>query len=261
MFRLACLCVFFGLLTGCPTRTVVRGEPKDDASREAMLAKILQQRAPLRSLEGSAKLRLTEPGKRRSTYRLFYMMKRPNMLYLELTAALQQPGAIITSDGKRFAFHNLLQKEFLRGPAEGLPRLLQAYLPANLPLADLIHALLGDPPVLQGASRKWSKEKSLWMLVVQKKQQKQTVWIDFATQQIVRVMYDRPKKPTLTLEYSGFRGTPALPRRVRFSLRSRGFKADWIFLEQKRNTEIPAKNFRQKVPQGVPVRELLAATP
>lgn len=52
----------------------------------------------------------SESGKKTRIFRLFYMMKRPNQLYLEITAALQQPGAIITSDGKRFALHNLLQK-------------------------------------------------------------------------------------------------------------------------------------------------------
>jgi outer membrane lipoprotein-sorting protein len=261
LLRFVLLCAALSLLTACPNQHNLRSSPTNDAARETMLQQILAQRIPLLSLEGSAKLRITESGKKRRIFRLFYMMKRPNQLYLELTAALQQPGAIITSDGKRFALHNLLQKEFLQGPAERLPHLLESYLPAMLPLDQLISALLGDPPILPAKQRKWSKEKALWVLSLQGESHKQTLWIDEQARQIVRVVFDWNKKPALTLEYGGFRGSPALPRTVAFGLRSRGLKADWVFLEQKRNTTLPDKNFQQKIPTGVPTRELAAIKP
>ncbi|GEM_PF-2720839 len=256
LLRVVVLCLSLLLLTACPNKHTIHSSPSDDAAREAMLQQILLQRASLLSLEGSAKLRISESGKKRRIFRLFYMMKRPNQLYLEITAALQQPGAIITSDGKRFALHNLLQKEFLQGPAERLPSLLESYLPTTLPLDQLILALLGDPPILPAKQRRWSKEKGLWLLSLQGDAHKQTLWIDEQARQIVRVVFDWDKKPALTLEYDGFRGSPALPRTVAFALRSRGLKADWVFLEQKRNTQLPEKNFQQKVPADVPVREI-----
>ncbi|MEM1008414.1 MAG: hypothetical protein AAGJ35_05360, partial [Myxococcota bacterium] len=155
-----------------------------------------------------------------------------------------------------FALHHLLHHRFVRGPSQRLPRLLHPYVPPSLSVQELISVLLGDPPLLQAETIQWSHNRGLLVHKRRGKSFKQTLWIDERRQHIVKLALDWKKKPAVLISYGGFHPTTRLPKAVRFRVKSRGLQLHWLFTQQKTNTKLKDRFFRQDVPKNTPVQDL-----
>lgn len=252
------------VMLGCPTTPTVRNDGKatfSEAERVALLRKIKQKQSKVMRLEGRAKLRVysRKKQKKRSTYRVVFQIERPNRIHLQVIAAMQQPAVIVTCDGKKFAVHNLLNKEFIRGPMRRLPEFLEDFLPLRLPLHQLIGALLGDVPLLKEAKAQLvgTSKKNEAKLMLERKPLFQSVWIDLPQLRYNKSVLLRGGKSPFTLEYSGYDSDKQLvPNRIEFRVPARKLRVTWIYLDKEANTKIPATQFTQKLPAGAKTRVL-----
>lgn len=250
------------VLAGCPKTSDVKKKDEtlgklSSAQLSALLATIRKERSKVRSLEGRAKLRVYHPNGRRSTYRLFFQLQRPNRLHFQITVAMQ-PVVIATSDGERCALYQLTQKVFWKGPAARLPRVLGRFLPPQIPLQQLVPILFGEMPVLPGTIQASSTSpKGLTSVSLNGAHHKQTLVLQSDPARFAETTLEYKGKPPLTLRYGTFRGKPALPKRVIFqNLRSKQ-RIVWIFYSYTVNPTIPRKSFQQPLPKGsVKIRNL-----
>ena len=248
-----------GLLTGCPGGKQIRDvqQPKNVQQVDALLAKIKTRQHKIQGLEGRAKLRVYR-GKKRQTIRLLYQFQRPNMMNIALGSVFGQPVAIITSDGKQFAIHYIAQKQFVRGPVSKLPSLIQEFLPVSLPLEKLIPILMGEVPLLSTKKRSVlpGKEKHVSVLTLTQPTLTQKVWLDLKQARFLKTEYLRDKEPPLTLTYGTYRGTPPLPKVIRFHVPKTSTRVRWIYVTRESIKQYKLSHFRQKTPTGVEVRVL-----
>lgn len=246
------------LLQGCPRTDQVRHTKLSPKAVSQVLAKIRAERAQIKGLEGSAKLRVYHNGKRKQTIRMMFQLQRPDRLHLQVKAAFGQPAVIITCDGKEFAIHNLLQKRFTKGPATRLISYLREYLPVPLPLGDLVSVLLGELPLLPASTQKITAAKEKGVAIMERKgnEWQQKVWLDVRQARFLKTTVQRKGSGPVTLEYGTFRGKPALPKRIKFILPQRATRVSWIFVRQQANTKIPNNSFQQETPAGVPVHRV-----
>lgn len=237
------------LLVGCPgpSQQIRTGRT---ASLPTLLKQAREKRAAIRALEGRAKLRVYHPNGRRSTYRLFFQLERPNRLHFSITVAMQ-PVVVATSDGTNCALYQVTQKTFWRGPASRLPRVLGQFLPPQLTLEQLVPILFGELPVFPGKPGKPVLEKSgLTRYSIKGKAFEQLLWMHPPSQQFRKTELKYKDKPPLTLEYGTFRGKPPVPKRVIFRNTKSKQKIVWIFYNYDVNPKIPLKSFQQSVPKG-----------
>ncbi len=236
-------------LSGCPRPNKLVRQP-GTSSLPALLKQARAKRSAIRALEGRAKLRVYHPNGRRSTYRLFFQLERPNRLHFSITVAMQ-PVVVATSDGTNCALYQVTQKTFWRGPASRLPRVLGQFLPPQLPLEQLVPILFGELPVFPGIPSKPVLEKSgLFKYKIKGKTFEQLLWMHPPTQQFRKTQLIYKNKPPLTLEYGTFRGRPPVPKRVLFRNTKSKQKIVWIFYSYDVNPKIPLKSFQQSVPRG-----------
>lgn len=240
-------------MSGCPK--VSRLKPTSAPSTQAMqlptlLQNIRAHRAKIKSLEGRAKLRVYHRNGRRSTYRLFFQLQRPNRLHFSITVA-SQPVVVATSDGKNCALYQVSAGQFWFGPSSKLPRVLGSFLPEQLPLTQLVSILFGEIPVLPAKKLKQTTASSeLVTYELSSKSHKQTLWIHPTRQQFIKTLLEVKKKPALTLQYGTFRGNPPLPKRVIFKNKKDKQRFVWIFYSYTVNPKIPLNNFQQPRPKG-----------
>ncbi len=240
-------------LAGCPNKGKVK-PTSSPVSSKARLPELLRQirdkRSSIQSLEGRAKLRVYHPNGRRSTYRLFFQLQRPNRLFFSITVAMQ-PVIVATSDGKNCALYQVTQKAFWHGPSARLPRVLGRFLPPQLPLEQLVPILFGELPVLPAKQVKQiSKTTKLVAYRLQGDKHVQRLWIETLTRRFVKTLFETQGKPPLSLRYGTFRGTPPLPKRVIFENKKSKQRIVWIFYKYTVNPKIPIKSFQQTPPKG-----------
>lgn len=237
-------------LMGCPgPQRQIRNGTK--LALPALLKNARKEREVIQALEGRAKLRVYHPNGRRSTYRLFFQLQRPNRLHFSITIAMQ-PVVVATSDGKNCALFQVTQKTFWKGPATRLPRVLGQFLPPQLPLEQLVPILFGELPVFPGKpSKPVLESRSGWTRYSIKGDSfQQLLWMDGTKQQFRKTRLSYKNKPPLTLEYGTFRGKPPLPKRVIFRNKKSKQKIVWIFYNYDVNPKIKLKSFQQSVPKG-----------
>ena len=243
-------------LTGCPsTTTNVQNQNKNN-NLDKVIAKIYQRSRKIKTLEGSAKLRLYQSSRKRRTLRVFFQIQRPNRLHLQIVIAAGQTGVIIKSDGKIFTVYDLFNKNFTTGPASELPSLLGAYVPIPLPTAQLISVLLGEIPILKAPKQTVSKENNGKVLRLYRKgpNHEQTVDMDSQHARFLSTSLQRKGKSPVKLTYSGYRGTSILAKRLKFSISKQKIKSiRWIYTSVVKNPNIKASSFQQKVPKNVRV--------
>lgn len=256
--RILChCCALLSLLlvfTGCPNTQQIRH--KTFKTTEQLFQAIRKERSQIKSLEGGAKLRIYRPGKRRRTIRVFFQIKRPNQLHLQIRAVAMQPFAIITCDGKTFSIHYVTQGQFVTGPAKRLPQYLGEYLPSDISLAQLIATLLGEPPILPHKQIVAKQQINQLHMTLTHPKHGQQVWVDLAKQQYTKTIVTPKGRDPLTLEYGTYRGTPPLPKRVKFIMKKGKQRVHWIFSEPAINPTIKASAFRQTPPKGAKVTKV-----
>lgn len=247
----------FLLLSGCPRKGsgLQLPDSRPSSSLVNQIEKIRQNRTSIQSMEGRAKLRVYHANGRRSTYRLFFQLQRPNRLHFSITVAMQ-PVVIATSDGQHCALFQLTEKTFWHGPASHLPRMLGDFLPPHIPIEQLVPILFGEMPVLSGQPTQTDTQPSngIQQWDIQHKQYTQTLWIDSSKQQFIKTKLSYQKKSPLLLEYGTFRGHPSLPKRVIFESPQEKQKVVWIFSDYTINPTIPLHSFQQKNPKDTAIK-------
>lgn len=241
---------------GCPRNINKQRSDWTEKQVTDLMSQVKQKSNKVTTLEGRAKLRLYNKKNKRTTFRVVFQLKRPNFLHMQVIAALQQPALIVTSDGKEFAVHNLLQKQFIKGPAHRLPEFIQSFLPLPLSLEQLVPVLLGEVPILKSGTpifRQPAKGSDIAKLELKTKEHQQKLWIDVVEKRVTKSELEPDGKTPFSLEYSNFESGFSLPTRIQFVLPKRSMRIHWIYLSKGKNLKLPIKHFRQVPPAGVPV--------
>lgn len=243
------------VLSGCPPTQQIR-KPIHRTAQQ-WIRTIQKKRRVIHSLEGRAKLRIYQPNKKRRTLRMYFQLQRPNKIHLQVIAAAMQPVLAVTCDGKNFAIHNMLQNQFIRGKARQLPQFLHEYLAADIPLEQLIGTLLGEFPLLPYTQvTRQESTKDTVKLLLSDPTHTQKIWLSPTKQQYIKTEVKVKKRPTLILEYGTHRGTPPLPKRIKFIVPEKKKRVHWIFSQRIINPKLTTTNFQQNPPKGSTIQDL-----
>jgi hypothetical protein len=200
---------------------------------------------------------MSRPDGKRVTHRLSYYIQRPDRINLQAVVAMQ-PILIATSDGQRFALHNLSQREFIHGPSEALPKLLGDFIPEQLPLRDLVSILFGEIPIFN--AKNWqhlsSDQPNIANFDFKSSTHSQSLWIDLTGKFFIKTQLKYRDKPPLLLEYGTYRGNPPLPSRIQFVNLQTKERVHWIFSRTNINPKLSIKHFQQDPPKGVKIQEV-----
>lgn len=240
------------LLSGCPPK----GQLRVINDQDKALSQLLARQNTVNTIEGSAKLRIYEKGKRRRTIRLLFQIQRPAKINFQLLGLASQPALLVTSDGKRFAVHNLLNGEFRRGPSKRLTSQLGGILPRSLSMKQLVPILLGQIPLIASAKRSWSKAGALHTLRLTGKNEQQKLVVDFQKQRFVSGFLKKKGQQPLELSYGGVTGKGRLPRAIRVKAKGHNMRFSWIFLDVDVNPKLKGNPFVRKPPKGATVLDM-----
>ena len=146
------LALLASLAFGCASPPPASQFPNAQAALDRMRATTSCSRA----LTSDAKIDyFGEAGRIRGS--LLYVVAVPDKLRLDVVSPFGATVSTVTSDGKDFAFFDLRQKQFLRGPANACN--LGRFTHVPVPPAALVQLLRGEAPVLvhtsAGATIAW----------------------------------------------------------------------------------------------------------
>jgi outer membrane lipoprotein-sorting protein len=146
---------------GCPRGG--RLSPDLAADPAALLADVRARQEEVRSVRGTAKLRVDSPSLR-GTVTEFIAAEKPARLHLETLDFFGNPAAVLVADGDRFGFYDARTRTFYRGDAT--PENVSRFLPVVIPPAELVTILCGSAPILPGEALEASPRDGRILLVV-----------------------------------------------------------------------------------------------
>jgi outer membrane lipoprotein-sorting protein len=117
------------------------------ADPAALLAEVKARQEQVRSVRGTARVRIDAPGVKGTVTELV-AAEKPARLRLETLDFFGNPVAVLVADGDRFGFYDSRSRTYWRGDAtaENVSR----FLPVVLPPEELVTILCGSAPILPG---------------------------------------------------------------------------------------------------------------
>jgi outer membrane lipoprotein-sorting protein len=128
----------------CPRGGV---SPDLAADPAALLQEVKARQAQVRSVQGTARVRIDAPGMKGTVTELV-AAEKPARVRLETLDFFGNPAAVLVADGDRFGFYDARSRTYYRGDAtaENVSR----FLPVVLPPEELVTILCGSAPLLPG---------------------------------------------------------------------------------------------------------------
>ncbi|BDG09353.1 DUF4292 domain-containing protein [Anaeromyxobacter paludicola] len=128
-----------------------RAPPPPDLSQDpaALLAAVRATQDKVRSVQGSARVRIDAPGmKVPGGLQEFVAAEKPDRLHLETLDFFGNVAAVLVASGGRFALYDAREHVLYRG--EATPENVSRFLPVLLPVEELVTILCGSAPILPG---------------------------------------------------------------------------------------------------------------
>ncbi len=245
------------VLSGCPKREEVKGRSGVglkgrsellDISPLKILKEIKKKAARIKTAEGYAKLRIYKKNGRRTTYRLFFQIKRPDKISLHFTLAMQ-PVVMAVSDGEKFYIYYLTKNELLIGDKKDFSRVFSEFIPPQIRLRELVPILLGEFPIPDKKPEKIEKKGPIQIVRWKGPGEKISIAIETEKREFRWLSAHYRKKTPLKIEYGTFRGSPPFPKRIKFIDLKRKRRFHWIYSRFTLNKEIADKSFQLDLAQ------------
>lgn len=214
----------FGLsLGGCPR---LRGQPKGPKPTPAqLLAKAAAGTAAVQTVVGEAKVDYFDKdggAAGRIKGKTLFIVQPPRGLRFDVLTPFDQPIAILSSNGERFALLTLSDGAFYEGTPtpENIGRLFQL----SFADTDIIRGLLGQAPALLDPSSEevsFDKKVGAWALTQEKDGLTQVLHFDTKTGYLVRATQLQGKKVVARISYENYEAVEGvdgvvLPREIFF---------------------------------------------
>jgi outer membrane lipoprotein-sorting protein len=242
------------LLTGCPHRPLEFGPRGRITDPTIILSALSQRRAAVHSVQGEAKANISTPeGSGKITQ--FIVAEAPDRVRLESISFFGDPIAILSSDGRQFALHDVKRNEFVQGEAsaENVSRLL----PLRLPPEELVSLVLGVPPLPakpQAIALDVNEKDRGYELTVTDGEQTEVLLVDTLSLRPKRVdVAGRPALSPYRAEFDDYDDKLNLPNVVRLFAPDGKSKVELKWREREVNRAIEPEAFVQEVPEGATV--------
>lgn len=214
-----------------------------------------------KSVQGEARMDAYVNGVARKAD-LLVRLERPGKAHLQAMTPTGEMVAVLATDGARFTSFERGGKECQTGPA--CARNLARLVPLALPPNELVDALLGRPPRLQGASStmRWDGDRGAWHVVLTraagKEALKQELWLRPPQMDVLASIVTRDGKRLISIAYAahGKRGIPGLPGKLRIQMPEQKADVSIELRDVEAGEEIEADAFALPCPRGMPVVEL-----
>ncbi|MEY3015055.1 MAG: hypothetical protein RIT45_3790 [Pseudomonadota bacterium] len=251
-------CVAALLLLGCGAE---RGRPTTGPqTADDVLSAALGRTLP-KTLSGTARMEAYVDGKARKAD-LLVMIERPDRAQLQAMTPTMEMVAVLATDGQRFTSFERGGQQCSTGRA--CARNMARLVPIAMPPTDLVSAMLGRPPMLEGATRslRWDSERKAWKVTLVRAPWQQELWVRPPAMHILASVMSKDGKRFASVAYGdhGKLGPDGPPRKLR--MRAAGDKID-VSIELRDvdlNEPIEADAFTVPCPRGMPVIELPCET-
>jgi len=149
---------------GCAAGGLSHGAAQDlSADPAKLLADVRAAQERVRSVRGTARVRIESPGLNGSVVELV-AAEKPGRLRLATLDFFGNPAALLVADGDRFGFYDARTRTWYRGTAT--PENVSRFLPVVLPPSELVTILCGSAPLVRGRATEASPGNGLVQLVV-----------------------------------------------------------------------------------------------
>ena len=225
---------------------------------QAMLLKALSWPLPA-TLQGMTRLEAYVEGKARKADVLL-RAKRPGRVQFQALTPSLDLIAVTSTDGRRFTSFERGAPQCFVGPA--CPENLARMVPIEMPPAQLVEAVLGRPPVLQGtpSAMTWDAAKGAFRveLVDSSGKWRQRLWVDGATLRFRASVLYNDGKLVVSIAYSDWmkQGPPKL---MRLKIPARKVDMSVQLRDVTVNEDIDDQDFVIPCPSGTEVIELPCA--
>ncbi|WP_305044362.1 LolA family protein [Geoalkalibacter sp.] len=254
MFRLMLVLLVAGLAACAPRPAplVPLDEPTEALTRQ-LLAGLQENSANFRSLEGFARVRIVHPERRLGANQVLFVEK-PDRFRSESLSPFGQPVLSAATDGDTFSVYLPVEKSFYRGAAT--LRNVQRFVPIPLQVADLVHIILYDPPLIDFTQASLSVDaRQGYRLVLRSGSAVHQELLFDAQQRLREVAYFRGDTLQLLVRYDKFseaRGG-VFPLTIEMSMPVLDAGATVELRDIDLNAGIPIERFSLTPPEGVPV--------
>ncbi|BCR05404.1 hypothetical protein DESUT3_24730 [Desulfuromonas versatilis] len=209
------------------------------------------------SLQGLAKVRV-EAGERSLSATQVIFAQKPDRLRAETLNpfGFGQPVLLLATDGVEMSVLVPGEGEFYRG--EPSPGNLQRFIRMPLRLADLVHILLYQAPVIGHDQRRmeFRPEGGYLLELADGEGRRQQLGFDRELR-LVEAVYYRDEELMLRIRYGGFAEPGGeFPSQASLEVPSQQVVATLAFSEVQTNVEIPAERFALSPPPGYRVRSI-----
>ncbi|WP_429885091.1 LolA family protein [Geoalkalibacter halelectricus] len=146
MLRSFLLLLILTLAACAPRPKVVVPEVEPTAQLvETLLASLARNAEAAHALEGFARVRIVHPERRLGANQVLFIEK-PDRLRSETLSPFGTPVLLAATDGEELSVYLPSDRSFYRGQAS--LENIQRFVPIPLQVADLVHIVLYDPPVI-----------------------------------------------------------------------------------------------------------------
>lgn len=218
-FPILILIMFFTVLAGCGTEKVKPAATTYSPPPENILEKIALANNQRDTVQAVANIEISSE-KGRYPLKVALILKRPSFLRVETIPLVGTPDFFLSLQGDTLKIFLPLKKEFYicRATAENLA----LFLPISIRIEDMVPILMGIPPPLTGPAKGVDKspailEGNLYRIDMPSGDGKrQTIWIDRATGDLVKVEIFEDYRLLYTVLYEeyGEEGGIPMPRKV-----------------------------------------------
>lgn len=220
-----------------------------------VLARALARPLP-QTLQGMARADSYQQGQARKAD-LLLALKRPASLQMQALAPTLDLLAVLSTDGKRFV-------SFERGGSQchvgdACPQNLARLVPIALPPEQLVQALLGQPPLLQGDPQRlqWDGERSLYRIDIGPADGlHQEVFVAPRTFRFVGTVLYRGAARVASVAYDGEVGVGGPPRTLRFKSQAQDLDVTLEMRKIELDKPVGDEVFAVTCPEGSQIVEL-----
>ncbi len=254
MRHLLLLLLLFLLVACAPKAPVPPMLPADAALKERLLEELAQVSRAFRSAKGLArvKVRLRE---RDVSARQVLFVEKPDRLRAETLSPFGQPMLVSATDGDTLSVYLPGDGVYYHGAAT-LDN-FQRFVPIPLQIADLVHILLYQVPVIAHNEVGIESTKEGYRLILLGDQELRQILLFDREQRLQGADYLLEDVLQLQIRYTHFRqGVHPFPLAVDLQMPAAQASASLEFSDVQTNTAIPRERFDLEPPAGVEIRSL-----
>lgn len=243
------------MLTACAPRpkVVVPEIEPTEVLVQTLLERLAQHAEIAHSLEGFARVRIVHPERRLGANQVLFVEK-PDRLRSETLSPFGQPVLLAATDGDLFSVYLPGDRSFYRGAAT--LHNIQRFVPIPLHVADLVHIVLYDPPVIAytRTSLKIEPQRGYVLTLEAAAGVRQEMVFD-GSLRLREANYYQEASLHMTIRYDQFseENSRDFPLTIEMRMPELGTRATVDLRDIELNPSIPVERFSLTPPDGVPI--------